>query len=91
MNANTFFDPIKAEAFEWINAGLDSLVIPIGALICGAVFIFLLIKCVAEYRAGQGEDIKNKIFSHATMLDYCRSFAFQKSLVGCLYKRDLRS
>ena len=28
MNANTFFDPIKAEAFEWINAGLDSLVIP---------------------------------------------------------------
>ena len=62
MNANTFFDPIKAEAFEWINAGLDSLVIPIGALICGAVFIFLLIKCVAEYRAGQGEDIKGKIF-----------------------------
>ena len=62
MNANTFFDPIKAEAFEWINAGLDSLVIPIGALICGAVFIFFLIKCVAEYRAGQGEDVKNKIF-----------------------------
>ena len=62
MNANTFFDPIKAEAFEWINGGLDSLVIPICALICGAVFIFLLIKCVAEYRAGQGEDIKNKIF-----------------------------
>ena len=62
MNANTFFDPIKAEAFEWINAGLDSVVIAIGALICGAVFIFLLIKCVAEYRAGQGEDIKNKIF-----------------------------
>ena len=62
MNATTIFDPIKAEAFEWINAGLDSLVIPIGALICGAVFIFLLIKCVAEYRAGQGEDIKNKIF-----------------------------
>ena len=62
MNANTFFDPIKAEAFEWINAGLDSLVIPIGALICGAVFIFLLIKCVAEYRAGRERILKTKFF-----------------------------
>lgn len=62
MNPSTFFNSMKAEAFEWINAGVDGLVIPVGALICGAVFIFLLIKCVAEYRAGQGEDIKNKIF-----------------------------
>lgn len=62
MNAQVFFDGIAGEAFEWINAGVDGLVIPVGALICGAVFIFLLIKCVAEYRAGQGEDIKNKIF-----------------------------
>ncbi len=61
-NAGTFFQSMKVTALEWVNAGLDNFVIPIGVVCCGATFVFLLIKCVADYKEGHGEDMKAKAF-----------------------------
>ena len=59
---STFFDSMLDVAVQWINAGLDGLVVPFGTIACGAIFIFMLIKCIADYKEGHGEDIKAKLF-----------------------------
>lgn len=59
---HTFFDAIKATAFQWANAGLDNFLVPVGTVCCGAIFIFLLIKCVTDYKEGHGEDMRAKAF-----------------------------
>lgn len=61
-NPSTFFSAILDIAMQWINAAMDGLIVPFGVGCCGAVFLFLLVKCVTNYRDGHGEEIKDKLF-----------------------------
>lgn len=61
-NPDAFFGNIKNTTMNWVNAGVDGLLIPIGVIICGVFFIFLLIQAVADYQEQHSEQMKGKIF-----------------------------
>ena len=59
--ASGFFKAITKTALEYVSAGLDYLIIPVGLSVLGGFFIFLLFKCVSDYNDNRGDEMKGKI------------------------------